>query len=377
MSAPVLELRGVTIPFGEATGASAPGLRDLDLVLEEGERFALVGASGAGKSSLLAAIAEPRPGVTGSIRIAGREFGGTVERRHTVVLLDQRPLLFPHLDVRRNVAFPLEVRGIRGEELDRGVERALDVVRMADFADRRPDSLSGGQAHRVALARAIAASPALLLLDEPFTGLDPELRRSLQETVREVTAHREITTLTVTHDVEEAGRMADRVGALHDGRLARVAPPAVLFEDPGSLGVARLIGWPNELPVVSSPGEVTLGGRALDPPPRRGAGVADGPAVLTFSRHGAEIVSEGEGHLTIEVERVTHAPHGATLHWTGITPRDPAAPPTTSRSRTLAPRPERGEVAVESRNAPQVGTRVGLRLRLERCRVYSPETPER
>lgn len=423
MTDPVLELVNVSIPFGGkgpdiADLAPLPpeapeGLRDVCLRLDAGERFALLGASGAGKSSFLRAIAEPEPGVAGTIRVAGRDIRTTPPREWDALLLDQRPLLFPHMDVRGNVAFPLQVRGVRGERLEEEVIRALEAVRMEAFAHRAPGSLSGGQAHRVALARAIAAGPALLLLDEPFTGLDPELRTTLQETVVRVASDRGIATLTVTHDPDEAGRIADRVGILSGGRLARVAPPAELFLDPGSAGVARLLGWPNRIEARIAEGRLHLPDGSTHPiAPRpaearakaEGTGLgsgaghlaypADGPGRLVFPAEGARLVEPPAGELRVRIVRVTRSPSGAVAHWAldpgsgaedwGDEARDHEAPDHETQHHESqhhetqhheAKRGEgreavTGEVAVDPLESPQPGASLGLEFRWSRVRFY-------
>lgn len=363
MSAPALELDRVSVPFGPPEGPWHEGLHDLSLALAPGERFALLGASGVGKSSLLTAIAEPHPGVRGSIRIGGRDAGATPPRERGAILLDQRPLLFPHLDVAGNVAFPLKVRGAVGTAVAEGVEKALAAVRMEGFARRSPGSLSGGQAHRVALARAIAAGPELLLLDEPFTGLEPELRATLQQTVVQVAADRGIAVVTVTHDPEEAGRIADRIGVLEGGRLARVARPRDLFLDPGSEAVARLLGWPNRLEVRKGRSGIVLpGGALVDGVHTDGV---EGAGWLVFPADGAEAVDARVGHLQVTVVRVSRSPRGAVAHWALDLPG-----PAESSTGGAPPEPVTGEVAVNPLHAPVPGDRIGLRLNPERVRIY-------
>ena len=150
---PTLELRDLAVPFGEN-----PGLRGISFKVEKGERFALVGASGAGKTSLLRAISGSSNPGSGRVFVEGREVSGLPPEKRGMVLLSQRPLLFPHLSVAENIAFPLKVRGVERGEISRRVEGALAAVQMEGFGRRTPQSLSGGQAHRTALARAVVKS---------------------------------------------------------------------------------------------------------------------------------------------------------------------------------------------------------------------------
>jgi len=358
---PALRVIGLDVPFG-----SGPGLEDVTFQVAAGERLALVGASGAGKSSLLRAIAGTVRPTAGEIRIAGRDAAGLPVDDRNVLLLEQRPLLFPHLSVRRNVAFPLEVRGIRGKELNARVDEAMAAVKIGDLAGRSPGTLSGGQAHRVALARAVVGRPALLLLDEPFTGLDPELRSALQRTVIQATRRYRTSLLTVTHDLREAGRMGDRVGVLIDRRLARLARPAELYRDPGSLAVARFIGWPNDLPLTPLPG----GGFGVAGFPLPGVECApgDGAPRLVFGTDGAALSPAGrQGGLPVRILDVEHHPNGATATWvladaagageSGDAPGE--------RAEALS-----GEVDVDPARSPAPGSRLTLRPNPDRFRVY-------
>ena len=238
-----LELDMLDVPFG-----AGPGLHSISLRLGAGDRMVLVGASGAGKTSLLRAVAGIGRSTSGSVRIGGRDVTRLPPERRGAVYLPQTPLLFPHMTVGENVAFPLRIRGLGPAERKRSAQAALAAVRLDGFAMRAPDTLSGGQRHRTALARAVVARPEVLLLDEPLTALDPSLRAEVRAALLAV--HREYgpALLLVTHDLDEAALIADRIGVLLDGRLAQVAAPADLLTFPASLAIARFIGGFVEIP---------------------------------------------------------------------------------------------------------------------------------
>lgn len=230
---PALLVQGLAVPFG-----SGPGLRDVSFDVGPGERFVVLGASGAGKTSLLRALAGLSPWTAGSIVKSGE-----------AIYLHQTPVLFPHLTVYENVAFPLRVRNRREPEVDSRVRAALASVHMDGFAPRMPRTLSGGQTHRVALARAVVARPALLLLDEPLSSLDPTLREDMRRTILGLQADWDGALVIVTHDLDEMSALAHRVAVLLDRCIAQIASPAELLARPGSLAVARFLGHMNEMRV--------------------------------------------------------------------------------------------------------------------------------
>ena len=242
-----LVVAGVHVPFG-----TRPGLHGVDLSVARGERVALLGPSGSGKTSLLRAVAGLQPLTSGAIRVDGTDVTQALPERRGTVYMHQTPSLFAHLSVVDNVGFPLEVRGTPRRQARERAAALLDRVQLGTFAHRAPVTLSGGQRHRVALARALAANPAVLLLDEPFAALDPELRAEIRETVLHLLGSDESApaVVIVTHDVDEAAAMAHRVAILLDGRLPQVASPEDLLYAPASVSVARLLGLPNVLPGI-------------------------------------------------------------------------------------------------------------------------------
>lgn len=280
---PALRMHDVHIPFGDA-----PGLHAIRLELGAGECMAVIGASGAGKTTLLRAIAGLAPITAGRIEIAGRDVTATPVERRGAVYLHQSPVLFPHMDVTGNVAYPLRLRRMDGATIAAKVERALRGMRIETLARRSPGALSGGQRHRVALARALLADPPLLLLDEPLSALDPELRAEVRETVADVRDTRGRALLLVTHDLDDAMILGDRVCVLIDGRIAQVAPPAELLDRPATLEVARFVGVPNRIRGTAAAGcfESPLG-RWAAPPGVEGACTAVfWPAALRLAPDG-------------------------------------------------------------------------------------------
>ncbi|SMH51197.1 molybdate transport system ATP-binding protein [Rathayibacter oskolensis] len=217
---------------------------DVALDVAEGETVAVLGPNGAGKSTLVELLAGLVRADAGSARLGGAvlfdDATWTPPHRRSVALLAQDPLLFPHLTVRENVAF-----GPRSSGLGRGPSRAradreLEAVDALDLADRRPERLSGGQAQRVAVARALATEPRLLLLDEPMAALDVRVAPMLRRMLRTVLAER--TTIVVTHDVLDAWTLADRVVVLHGGRVVEQGPTAQVLEQPRTAFTAELTG---------------------------------------------------------------------------------------------------------------------------------------
>ena len=227
--------------LSHAYGANSV-LTDLDLQVAQGESMVLLGPSGCGKTTLLRVIAGLDRPLSGEIHLGGRrvtsdqKFVPPEQRKVGMVFQDWA--LFPHLNVQRNVAFGLT----RAQRSDGTVSRTLDLVGLTGFENRMPAELSGGQQQRVALARALAPRPQILLLDEPFSNLDSNLRATVRTEVRQLLLDLEITTVLVTHDQDEAFVMGDRVGVLHEGALAQVGTPAELYSHPVDRFVANFVG---------------------------------------------------------------------------------------------------------------------------------------
>ena len=228
----------VTVAFE----AGAPVVNHTSLDVPHGQVLALLGPSGCGKTTLLRAIAGLQTISAGSIEVDGRVVNDAktfvVPEQRSVGMVFQDGALFPHLSVRDNVAF-----GLRGRDgAATRVAEVLELVDMAEFADRLPGTLSGGQRQRVALARALAPEPSVLLLDEPFSALDAGLRHQVRRDVKAVISQLAITTIVVTHDQEEAFAIGERVAVMHQGSIDQVGTPVDLYQDPATPWVAEFVG---------------------------------------------------------------------------------------------------------------------------------------
>ena len=217
-------------------------LKDLSLEVAEGEFLSLLGPSGCGKTTLMKTIAGILPARQGRILLDGQDITNLpIHRRGTVVVF-QDMRLFPHKSVAENVAFPLKMQGISKAERLKTAEELLKKVQMEGFANRRPGELSGGQQQRIALARAMAAKPKLLLLDEPFSALDENLREDMRRLVLQLQKEFSMTVILVTHDREEALSMSDQVALLFDGQLSQIGTPRQVYERPETRQVADYFG---------------------------------------------------------------------------------------------------------------------------------------
>ncbi|MEO6211314.1 MAG: ABC transporter ATP-binding protein [Gemmatimonadaceae bacterium] len=344
-----LRVRDVAAGFGDQ-----PGLRAISFEVKDAERFVIVGPSGAGKTTLLRAIAGLIPVSRGHVEIAGSDRTHLVAERRDAVYLHQTPVLFPHLDVFENVAFPLRVRGVATPEIHDRVARVLDSVQLGSFATRRPHALSGGQRHRVALARAIIARPAVLLLDEPLSSLDPALRSDVREVILDIARTYRPALVIVTHDLDDAAFMGNRIGVLLDGRLEQIATPAELFTHPASLPIARLLAISNEVcgviereRVFCSPlGEMRL---TSDMP--------SGNGVMVFRADAVQLIPESASAVqcTGVVVELHHRPQQTTLR----------VRVESARGTTLI------EAAIDSMQALAIGSVVGLSVDPRRVSVFS------
>ena len=241
-NAPLLEVRAVAKRFG-----TRDVLKNISLNIASGEFLTLLGESGSGKTTLLRLIAGFEQPAAGEIWMSGERLDTLPPYKRRVNTVFQNYALFPHLDVRDNVAYGLRVQGAPKNEIPRRVGEALNMVKMTEFAGARPSRLSGGQQQRVALARALVNRPQLLLLDEPLSALDANLRKQMQSELKSLQREIGITFLFVTHDQEEAMALSDRIALLRDGALEQVASPREIYAHPATAYTAQFIGQTNLL----------------------------------------------------------------------------------------------------------------------------------
>ena len=232
-----IEVRNITKTFGAFTA-----LRDVSLSVATGELVALLGPSGSGKTTLLRIIAGLDTPDSGTVHIEGEDLTDAPARQRGVGFCFQHYAPFRHLTVRRNVAFGLEIRHRPKAEVKARVDELLELVGLAHLAERYPSQLSGGQRQRMALARALAIEPKVLLLDEPFGALDAQVRTQLRSWLRDLHDTLHVTTVLVTHDQEEAMEVADRLAIINHGRLEQVGTPADMYDHPANEFVMTFLG---------------------------------------------------------------------------------------------------------------------------------------
>jgi putative spermidine/putrescine transport system ATP-binding protein len=231
---------GVAKEYGEVTA-----LHSTTMTIEPGEFFSLIGPSGSGKTTLLGATAGFIPPSRGRVFVGGRDLVGVPPYQRDIGMVFQSYSLFPHMTVAQNIGFPLRMRKLPRADHDEKVKRMLDMVRLPGMGDRYPRQLSGGQQQRVALARATIYGPLLLLMDEPLSALDKNLREDMQRELKAFQALLGTTVIYVTHDQHEAASMSQRIAIMDGGRVVQVGTPRELYDRPGSRFVAGFLGAAN------------------------------------------------------------------------------------------------------------------------------------
>ncbi len=283
------------IDIGLAYGTNQV-LKGINLHIEPGEFFALLGPSGSGKSTLLRLIAGFNQHNQGRLLVDGKDITGVPPHARNIGMVFQNYALWPHMSVSDNVAFGLVERKVPRQEITRRVGDALALVGLSDYAQRRPNQLSGGQQQRVALARTIVIEPQVLLLDEPLSNLDKNLRVQMRGELLGLQRKLGITTIFVTHDQEEAMTTADRMAVLQDGVLQQVGTPADLFDTPANTFVAGFVGTANMLHgqvarsadgmvgfAIEGVGEIRL--------PRSAQAPSSGRAAISFRPHVTQLIA--------------------------------------------------------------------------------------
>jgi putative spermidine/putrescine transport system ATP-binding protein len=253
-----IHLRQVTKSYG-----AVHALDHIDLDIRSGEFLTLLGPSGSGKTTLLTVLAGFTRPDSGSLKFGDEEVICTPPHKRGVGMVFQNYALFPHMTVAGNVAFPLKLRGVSRREAAERVERALEMVRLGGYGGRGIDQLSGGQRQRVALARAMVFEPRIMLMDEPLSALDKQLREHMQLELRQLHDKLGMTTVYVTHDQREALTMSDRIAVINGGRIMQLDTPRAIYERPANRFVAEFIGESTFVPVQVRQGSATLGGRPL------------------------------------------------------------------------------------------------------------------
>ena len=308
----VLDVRGLYVLFGSASrehrhsdqGArslivdpvtaaslSVPagyqlGLADLSFTVDGGNCLTVLGTSGSGKSSLLRTLAGLHPAGKGRVLVNEHDISARPAEQRSVVYLHQEPVLFPHLSVLANVAFPMTIRGVERRTAMRRAAEWLSRLQVGEVMGNYPDALSGGQRHRVALARALSAEPAVLLLDEPLSSLDPAVRNDVRAALQEVRAASGAAMILVTHDLDDAMAVASHVSVIGDfGSISAPLAPAQILERPPDIGAARLLGVFAEITgTVGDDARFSwIGGSVAAP------GVANGNAIACVRSHEVRI----------------------------------------------------------------------------------------
>ena len=296
-------LRGVSKSFG-----AVRAIDDISLDVVDGELLALLGPSGCGKTTFLRVVAGLERPTSGRILFDGRDVTDRPTRERPIGMVFQTYALFPNLTVRRNISFPLEVRHRPRAEIDSRVEELLDLVHLGAQAERFPTEISGGQAQRCALARALAPRPQVLLLDEPLSALDVVVRVRLRDEIRRIQRSVGTTTIYVTHDQSEALAIADRVGVMQHGRLEQVGAPRDVYGEPQTEFAATFVGSRNVVELDVRDGRAALG-RLFEVTTRNGVA---GRIVSYFAPESVEvgpIASGANGGQLATIEGLTF--HGA------------------------------------------------------------------
>lgn len=232
-----IEIRGINKNFGDFVA-----LQDINLTIPSGQLTALLGPSGGGKSTLLRIIAGLESSDSGTIEIEGRDTTNVPAQKRNVGFVFQHYAAFKHMTVAKNVAFGLEIRKKPKDEVKRRVDELLKLVHLEQFSHRLPSQLSGGQRQRMALARALAIEPSVLLLDEPFGALDAKVRKELRDWLRRLHDEVHVTTVFVTHDQEEALEVSDSLVVINEGRIEQIGSPDDLYDRPASDFVLSFLG---------------------------------------------------------------------------------------------------------------------------------------
>lgn len=274
-----IRLQNVTKRFDNVIAVN-----DFSLVIEEGKLSALLGPSGCGKSTLLYVLSGITEVTSGKIYFDDIDVTDLEPEKRGIGLVFQNYALYPHLTVKRNISFPLEIQKISKDEIDKRVNEMSSLVHISELLDRKPSQLSGGQQQRVAIARAMVKKPKLLLLDEPLSNLDARLRLEMREEIRRIQQETKVTTIFVTHDQEEAMSISDQIILMKNGFKQQVALPQAMYEDPENVFVADFLGNPpiNKLVGVIKSGKFILDDQSADVQNSRFTNLSDQNVTLSI-----------------------------------------------------------------------------------------------
>ena len=318
-----ITLKQVRKSFGDVH--VIPGV---DLDIDDGEFVVFVGPSGCGKSTLLRLIAGLEDTSAGKISIDGKDATDLPPAKRGLAMVFQSYALYPHMTVRKNIAFPLKMAGMDPAEIDKKVEYAARLLNLANYLDRRPGQLSGGQRQRVAIGRAIVRSPSAFLFDEPLSNLDAALRVGMRQEITELHQSLKTTMIYVTHDQVEAMTMADKIVVLNAGRIEQVGSPMELYRRPRNLFVAGFIGSP-KMNLIEGADAAKLGAKTIGIRPEH-INVGNGPwtGTVVLSEHlGSDtflkvdagelgtMTVRGSGEVNVHAgDRIQFAPQSDKIH---------------------------------------------------------------
>jgi len=290
-----IAIERIGMEFG-TPGQGLKALDDVSLDIRANEFFTLLGPSGCGKTTLLRLIAGFEQPTSGSIRLYGEPMQGLPPFRRPVNTVFQSYALFPHMTVAQNIAFGLEMQGKPKAETEATVKAMLELVRLPDVGSRRADQLSGGQQQRIALARALASRPKVLLLDESLSALDLKLRKDMQIELKRLQHETGITFIFVTHDQEEALTMSDRIAVMNKGQILQIGTPTEIYDAPANRWVADFIGETNFLEAeANGDGVVLADGQRL-----AAATTLPGKVTLAIRPERTELAQDGELEGVVE-----------------------------------------------------------------------------
>lgn len=312
-NSPMMEFRDIAVDYG-----SSRVLEGFNLKVNKGELLALLGPSGSGKTTALRTIGGFIYPSHGELVIGGRDVSGLPPERREVGIVFQSYALFPHMTVFDNIEYALRIRGVSRPARRKKAESLIELVRLGGHGDKKPARLSGGQQQRVALARALALEPQVLLLDEPLSNLDANLRKDVGEEIRRLQLNSELTALMVTHDRQEAFGMADRIAVLRDGQIEQLGTPSDLYRHPCSNFIAGFVGQANLLTATVS--EVSSSSIGIDTfcgsieVPKGPYEFVSGTETQMLIRPEALRLNPGAGHVTFQTTVLESFYYGSSSH---------------------------------------------------------------